>query len=182
MDPRRERLSCSRSQKNDRLATGEAQHQVNARKRCVAQVIHAVNLDHINVLRVEPVAGPRVNESERIATVLEAVIAVVAFADTKRVLLSKIGLETVGPNASTTVTSGSAVPPAARSFPPGLVFFSSCFAFFSSGLAFFSCCAAGFSSCFADFSGCAFFSPSRFSFLFFLLPVRLLRRTSERRL
>jgi hypothetical protein len=59
-------------------------------------------VDDINVLRVEPVAGPRVNESERIAAVLEAVIAVVGLGDTKRVLLSKIGLEFVCGNAATT--------------------------------------------------------------------------------
>jgi hypothetical protein len=57
-------------------------------------------------LRVEPVAGPRVNESERITTVFEAVIAVVGLGDTKRVFASKIGLEAVSGNAATTVTSG----------------------------------------------------------------------------
>ncbi len=84
----------------------EAERKVHARERCVAQVIHPVYLNHINVLRVEPVAGPRVNESERIATVLEAVIAVVGLGDTERVLLSKIGLEFVCRNAPATVTSG----------------------------------------------------------------------------
>src|SRR5271169_1684048 len=84
----------------------EAEHQVNARKRCVAQVIHTVNLDNINVLRVEPVAGPRVNESERIAAVLEAVIAVVGPADAKRVLLPKIGLKFVCWNAAATGITG----------------------------------------------------------------------------
>src|SRR5208282_6593652 len=63
--------------------------------------------DYINVLRVEPVAGPRVHESERIAPVLEAVIAVLGSADKKRVLLSKIGLEFVRGNAATIVTSGA---------------------------------------------------------------------------
>ena len=67
----------------------------------VAQVIHAIDLDHINILRIEPVARPRIHESERIAAVLEAVIPVVALADTKRVLLSKIGLESVVGNAAT---------------------------------------------------------------------------------
>jgi len=75
--------------------------KVNARKRCVAQVMHAVYFDNVNVLRAEPVAGPRVNESERIATVLEAVIAVVGMGDTKRVLLSKIGILCVVPAGQT---------------------------------------------------------------------------------
>ena len=85
----------------------EAECKVNARKRCVAQVIYAVNFDDINVLRVKPVAWPRVNESERIATVLEAVIAVIGLADTKRVLLPKIGLEFVCGDSATTVTTGA---------------------------------------------------------------------------
>ena len=80
----------------------EAECNIHARIHRVAQVIHAVNVDHINVLRVEPVAGPRPDESERIAAVLEAVIPVVALADTKRVCLSKVGLITVVRNAVAT--------------------------------------------------------------------------------
>jgi len=69
----------------------------------VAQVIHAVNFDDINVLRVEPVVWPRVNEFEPVASVLEAAIpAVIGLADMKRVFPSKIGLETVFGNAATT--------------------------------------------------------------------------------
>src|SRR5208282_1518738 len=101
MDPRRELLKWSRSQ--ERALQREAEYKVNAGKRRVAQVIHAVNLDHINVLRVEPVAGPRVNESESIATVLEAVIPVIGLAHTKRVLLPKAGLETLGRNTAAAV-------------------------------------------------------------------------------
>jgi hypothetical protein len=83
----------------------EAECNVDAGIRRVAQIIHAVNLDHKNILRVEPVAGPRVNESEPIATVLEAVIpAVIGLADTKPVFPSKTSLETVVGNAVTTVT------------------------------------------------------------------------------
>jgi hypothetical protein len=58
-------------------------------------------------LRVEPVAGPWVDESERIAAVLEAAIIVIALAHTKPVFLSKIGPETVVGNAATTVTAGA---------------------------------------------------------------------------
>ena len=120
-------------------------YQIHARERCIAQVIHAVNLDHINVLRVEPVAGPRVDESEGIAAVLEAVIVVVALADTKRVLLSKIGLELVGWNAAPTVTGGVLF--LLRVLLGRLAVLLLALRFFSSGLAFFSCCASGFSSC-----------------------------------
>src|SRR5208282_228257 len=107
MDPRRELLKWSRSQ--ERALQREAEYKVDARERCVAQVVHAVNLDHINVLRVEPVAGPRVPESEPIATVLEAVVAVVAFADMEGVSSSKISPEAIVGNAATAVTSGDAL-------------------------------------------------------------------------
>ncbi len=76
----------------------EAERKVHARIARIAQVIDAVDLDHINILRVEPVAGPRVNESEVVAAVLEAVISVVSLADAERVLLSKAGLVAVGGN------------------------------------------------------------------------------------
>src|ERR1700728_1691222 len=78
---------------------------VDAGVRWIAEVIHAVNLHYINVLRVEPVAGPSTNKSERVAAVLEAVIAVIAFADPKAVFPPKIGLVTVFGNAAATVTS-----------------------------------------------------------------------------
>src|SRR5450759_5378099 len=75
---------------------------VNARIHRVAQVIHAVNLDHKDVLRVEPVAWPRIYKSEPIAPVLEAAIpAVIGLTDTKPVVLSKIGLVTIVGNAAT---------------------------------------------------------------------------------
>ena len=53
-------------------------------------------------MRVEPVAGPRANESEPIAAVLEAAITVIALVDAKRVLPSKIGLVMIVGNAATT--------------------------------------------------------------------------------
>jgi len=134
-------------------------------------------------LRVQPVAGPRLLESKRIAAVLEAVIVVVGLADTKRVALSKMGLELVCGNLAATVTGSllsllcvllcrlGVIVSCLAFFSAGFALLFSCFAFFSSGLlfsscfalssagfAFFSCCAAGFSSCFADFSGCACFS------------------------
>src|ERR1700685_2525409 len=84
----------------------EAESEVDAGKRCVAQVIHAVYLDNINVLGVEPIVGPGINESERVAAVLEAVITVIARAYTKRVLLSKVGLEFVCGNAAASLVSG----------------------------------------------------------------------------
>ena len=70
----------------------DAEFNVNAGIHRVAQVIHAANVDDINVLRVEPVAWPRTNKSERIATVLEAAITVIALVHTKRVSLSKLAL------------------------------------------------------------------------------------------
>jgi hypothetical protein len=73
----------------------DAEGNVNAWVHRVAQVIHAVNIDDINVLRVEPVGGPRANKSERTAAALEAAITVVALADMERVFASKIGLATV---------------------------------------------------------------------------------------
>jgi hypothetical protein len=83
----------------------DAECKVRARVHRVAKVVHAVNLNHKNVLRVEPVAGPRVDESERITSVLKAAIGVVALADAKRVFPSKIGLETVCGNTAPTVTT-----------------------------------------------------------------------------
>src|SRR5208337_1987101 len=67
----------------------------------VTQVVHTVNFDHINVLRVQPIARPDRLEPEPIAAVLEAVIAVIAFADAKAMFASEIGLVTVGGNAAT---------------------------------------------------------------------------------
>ena len=52
---------------------GEAEGNVDAGIHRVAQVIHAVNLDNKNILRVEPVTRPRVHKFEPIASVLEAV-------------------------------------------------------------------------------------------------------------
>src|SRR5208282_5069289 len=74
---------------------GEAQSEVHARIHRVAQVIHAVDLDDVNVLGVKPVAGPRLTESEPISPVLKAVIAVLGLADAKRVLASETGLVSV---------------------------------------------------------------------------------------
>jgi hypothetical protein len=73
----------------------DAEGNVNAWVHRVAQVIHAVNIDDINVLRVEPVGWPCADKSERIAAVLESAITVVALADMERVFASKIGLATV---------------------------------------------------------------------------------------
>ena len=85
---------------NKRLSQSDVERDVDSRVHRIAQVIHAVNLDHKNVLRVEPVAWPLVYEPEPIAAVLEAAIpAVVGLVDTKRVFPSKIGPETVVGNA-----------------------------------------------------------------------------------
>ena len=130
------------------LLQPEAECNVDAGIHRIAQVIHAIDLDHINVLRVEPIAWPRVNESERIATVLEAAIpTVVALADAKRVFPAKIGLVTVVGNAATASIAAACFQAGlscvccccCASFSSGLAFFSGCCAFFSSGLAFFSC-------------------------------------------
>ena len=99
------RAGCARRRPRTNRLECEAECKVDAGKRCVAQVIHTVYVDNVNVLRVEPVAWPRVDESERIASVLETAIAVVALANAKRVFPSKIGLETVCGNAATTVTT-----------------------------------------------------------------------------
>src|ERR1035437_6590908 len=81
----------------------DAACNVNARIHRVAQVIHAVNLDDKNVLRVQPVAWPRIYKSEPIAAVLEAAIpAVIGLTDAKPVFLSKIGLVPIVGNAATT--------------------------------------------------------------------------------
>src|SRR5271165_667908 len=84
----------------------DAEHDVHARVVRVAQVVHAVNLDDKNVLRVQPVAWPHALKSEPVATILEAAIAVVGLADAEPVLLSEIGLVTVGGNAATTIFVG----------------------------------------------------------------------------
>ncbi len=78
----------------------DAEHQVHARIARVAQVVHAVYFDNINVLRVEPVARPRRLEPEPIAAVLEAVIAVIGFANAKAMFTSEVGLVTVRGNAA----------------------------------------------------------------------------------
>src|SRR5579862_4522443 len=78
----------------------DTEHQVHARIARIAQVIHAIDLDHINVLRVEPVARPRALKPEPIAAVLEAVIAVIACAQAKGMVASNIGFVAVGGNAA----------------------------------------------------------------------------------
>src|ERR1017187_7964701 len=80
-----------------------AECNVNARIHRVAQVVHAVNLDHKNVLRVQPVAWPQIYKFEPIAAVLEAMIpAVIGLTDAKPVFLSKLGLVPIFGNAATT--------------------------------------------------------------------------------
>src|SRR5271165_3724445 len=81
--PDHSQAGCVRRRSRTNWLQCETEYKVDAREHRIAQVIHAVYLDHINVLRIKPVAGPRVNESERIAPVLEAAIAVVRLADTK---------------------------------------------------------------------------------------------------
>src|SRR5208282_5278330 len=76
-------------------------YKVHTRIHRVTQVIHTVDLDHINVLRVEPVAGPRAAKSKPITAVLEAATAEVALANAKRVFASEVGLVTLGWNAAT---------------------------------------------------------------------------------
>ncbi len=121
----------------DKWLQGEAEREINARERCVVQVIHAVYLDNINVLRVEPVAGPRVNESERIATVLETVIAVVGLVTRNECRWPKLALN---------LSAGMRPPPLLPARCCGCAFcsagaaLSSCFALFS-GLALLSCLA-----------------------------------------
>src|SRR5450759_2936655 len=85
----------------------DAECNVDAGIRRVAQVIHAVNVDYINILRVEPVAWPCAHEAERIAAIFETAITVIALGDAKPVFLSKIRLETVIGNAAVTVTTGT---------------------------------------------------------------------------
>src|SRR5579864_7688380 len=81
---------------------------VDARIHRVAQVIHAVDFDNKNVLRVKPVAWPLVDKYKRIAAVLEATIpAVVGLVHAKRVLPSKIGPETVLGNAAAAIAPGA---------------------------------------------------------------------------
>jgi hypothetical protein len=83
----------------------------SANRRVAHPPRYAVNFDNKNVLRVEPVAWPRVNESERIAAVLEAAIPpVVGLADTKCVFPSKVRPEPVFWNAATTASTGSLLP------------------------------------------------------------------------
>jgi hypothetical protein len=83
-----------------RLLQCDGECNVHARIHRVTQVIQAVDVDHKDVLRVEPVARPRINKSERIAPVFEAMTAVVGLGDTKRVLLSKVRLVAVVGNAA----------------------------------------------------------------------------------
>src|SRR5271166_2431291 len=79
-----------------------AEQNVHARIVRVAQVVHTVNLDNKNVLRVQPVAWPHALKPEPVAAVLEAAIAVVGLADAEPVVLSEMGLVTVGGNAAAT--------------------------------------------------------------------------------
>src|SRR5579864_6388792 len=86
----------------------DVKSDVDARVHRVAQVIHAVDFDNKDVLRVKPVAWPLVNEYERIATVLEAAIpTVVSLVHAKRVFPSKTGPETVIGNAATAIAPGA---------------------------------------------------------------------------
>src|SRR5579862_2348082 len=78
----------------------DIEYQVHSWIARIAQVVHAVDFDNVNVLCVEPVARPGRLEPEPIAAVLEAVIAVVAFADAKAVFASEISLVSVGGNAA----------------------------------------------------------------------------------
>jgi hypothetical protein len=92
----------SRQHRLDRPLQRDDEFDVHARVVRVAKVIHAVDINDINVLRIKPVAGPYAGKAEPIAAILEAAIAVVALADTKRVFASEVGLVTVIGNASTT--------------------------------------------------------------------------------
>src|SRR5271155_2238866 len=107
----RKKLARARRQKDSRqrrlslfllVLYRDTDYKVHARIHRVAQVIHTVDLDHINVLRVKPVAGPRATESKPIAAVLEAATAVLALTDAKRVFASEVSLVTVGGNPVTT--------------------------------------------------------------------------------
>jgi hypothetical protein len=80
----------------------ETECYIYARIRGIAQIIDTVYFDDINVLCVEPVAGPRINKFEVITAVLEAMIVVIASADMKGVFASKVGLEPVIGNATAT--------------------------------------------------------------------------------
>ena len=84
----------------------------------VAQVIHAINFDNKNLLRVLPIAWPRALKSEPVATVLEPAIVVIGLIDTEPVFMPEIGSETVvGDAAATAVTSGVFVLPSSLGFP-----------------------------------------------------------------
>src|SRR5580692_4385374 len=78
----------------------DVEFNVHTRIHRVAQVIHAINVDDINVLRIEPVARPHANKSERIAAVLKVAITVIALVHAKRVSLSKVGFVTVVRNSA----------------------------------------------------------------------------------
>jgi hypothetical protein len=86
----------------------DAERDVHARIGGIAKVVDASNLNHKNVLRVEPVAWPLVNEAEGITTVLEAAIsAVFGLTDLKLVFLSKMGAVTIFWNASTSMVAAA---------------------------------------------------------------------------
>src|SRR5271165_899888 len=81
-----------------------AEGEVSPRIRGIAQVVHAVDFDHIDVFCVEPVARPCVNKSERVAAVLEAAVtAVIVPVDVKRMFPAKTGPETVIGNAAAVI-------------------------------------------------------------------------------
>src|ERR1700691_2602949 len=96
MGSRQKRLNLAYS----RALQRDINREVDARIHRVAQVIHPVDLDHINVLRIEPVAGPRPAKAKRIAAVLEAATAEIALTDAKRVFAPKVGLVTIIGDAS----------------------------------------------------------------------------------
>src|ERR1700728_3581408 len=80
----------------------DTEHEVHTRIARIAEIVHAAYFDHINLLRVQPVARPDRGESEPVAAVLEAVITIIAFADPKAMFAPEIGLEAVGGNAAST--------------------------------------------------------------------------------
>ena len=75
----------------------------------VKHIIPSIDVFDVNIIRVEPTGWPWVNEPERIAAPLEAVIAEIAFTDMESMRIAKTGAVMLVRNTS--VSAATAISP-----------------------------------------------------------------------
>lgn len=69
----------------------DADRDTDAGMHRVIHVITLVDVHDVNSIRVAPTNRPRIDESERVATILEAPMIVLALIDVEPVLAAKTG-------------------------------------------------------------------------------------------